>query len=1568
MTDLRSFQSELDDLRRQRDASRARAIAQEAAAARAQGAQAAQQEQLAAQARAATAALDARLNDRMRAVLGQLDDEAPFAALDPAVPLALLPVRLETRFRGDELVVRVYPDTVHVEDHEPELTEQETVAGQRYWETAWHGGPAGSPAADAAELAAWRELARALGEQRAAWVVRAMTPVGGARPAAPVLADAPLPSPPIFPEPPRRPRAWARPAVAHALPDRWLGLAFAGGAEIGRAWSQPLPDELPLGPDPTAAPPAQQASGPPVPDELRWTVDLAVAEQRGMVIRVPLPAGTPSIDRLVVLGVSGSVDATGGAARLAHLLDEHHYTDGLAFVPQGTPTNNTAADRSGLASQRPAEETFTIERRPAVVTAGSNAAAAAAALGIDPAVLTALEHAADREEEEARAMNVALWPCTWEYWLQQLAQPGLPAGTAEATERQFLEQVRGRGPLPVLRIGKQPYGLLPATSLTRWAPGSEPPADADLIRRLISLRRFWAAGVPSVPVVRPGRGPDEGLLGALGQEPVSRGVRVRTARGSNLNRMVDIAFDDPEGRRQGHLSELALAALDTGWHPFLAGYVFTERTAGLRLPLVASVIGPDGDREAAAALARLRTAPTGDLLSERSDPASARSLLYLLGRQSALTERVRAGIVLLGQHDAGLADAVPAVDAEIAATGDDVTGAQLSSASPTVAVNPRFPARGAVLAEQIAGTGSAGPARVSDLVDRDVVAVDPGGLGPAVADYARFATALQTLEGAPRERLELLLGETLDCCSHRLDAWLTSVATRRLADLRRNRPAGLALGGFGVVENLQRRPPRANAVNPPVGVPAGALTDPANAGFVHAPSLGQAATAAVLRSAHLSHAAGGANANAFAVDLASERVRLALRLLDGVRSGQPLGALLGYRLERELHEGHPGLELDEVIAELRRIGPPPTVTDRPADPQAVPPRNVCDGLVLQRMGTDAVLAAVTLTGGRQDERKAAVRACLESLAGTVNAVADLLLAESVHQLVAGNPDRAAASLGTLAAGDHAPPEPDVMRTPRAGQTLTHRVVAAGGASVPAAAGWRVGGARAMAEPFLERWAGHLLGDLRQVQVRVILDEPPPVTAMPVLDTAAAASPAGSSPGAAITWPVEQAFPLGDLGLGALDLVYEATTVPGGAPGAGTLLEERAVRRARAHAPAGAAVGVPRIDPTPAPGGRLSLAAAVEVARALRALFGAARPAVPDDFARPQDGSHGAVDTADLGRRAAAAVAALDTAVEQLAQASGTAIAAAATIRTRLDALAGFGVGAVQAAGGPPPEEDPPALTRAVAEGRLRRDRARQALAAAADDAGTRELAGLAEVFGHDFRALPIGTPPGGSALAAALAQSPSLTAGDPLAPGDWLRRAGRVRAATGLLDDVLLYSQALGTGGPFGLAIAQLPAAAFVQADGSPAPPRWVALPFTGQLGPEPVTSLVLHAPAGLDPAKPLSGLVVDEWPETIPSAELATGITFHSDAPGARPPQTILLAVHPDPQQPWSSAILADVVLETIELAKLRLVDLQAVAWAGRFLPALYVPDGDVPGALTLNFKQLVEHWHAETAQVLDS
>ena len=57
-------------------------------------------------------------------------------------PIALLPVRLETRFfpqpdGGAELRVRVYPDKIHIDAHEPGLIDQELTWGKHFWEQTW---------------------------------------------------------------------------------------------------------------------------------------------------------------------------------------------------------------------------------------------------------------------------------------------------------------------------------------------------------------------------------------------------------------------------------------------------------------------------------------------------------------------------------------------------------------------------------------------------------------------------------------------------------------------------------------------------------------------------------------------------------------------------------------------------------------------------------------------------------------------------------------------------------------------------------------------------------------------------------------------------------------------------------------------------------------------------------------------------------------------------------------------------------------------------------------------------------------------------------------------------------------------------------------------------------------------------------------------------------------------------------------------------------------------------------------------------------------------------------------
>ncbi len=75
--------------------------------------------------------------------------------------------------------------------------------------------------------------------------------------------------------------------------------------------------------------------------------------------------------------------------------------------------------------------------------------------------------------------------------------------------------------------------------------------------------------------------------------------------------------------------------------------------------------------------------------------------------------------------------------------------------------------------------------------------------------------------------------------------------------------------------------------------------DPDSEGYIHAARLEHARTAAVLRGGFLARLREGAEAP-LAVDLSSDRVADAMALLDGVRNGASLGALLGERLERWL--------------------------------------------------------------------------------------------------------------------------------------------------------------------------------------------------------------------------------------------------------------------------------------------------------------------------------------------------------------------------------------------------------------------------------------------------------------------------------------------------------------------------------------------------------------------------------------------------------------------------------------------------------------------------------------------
>jgi hypothetical protein len=216
-------------------------------------------------------------------------------------------------------------------------------------------------------------------------------------------------------------------------------------------------------------------------------------------------------------------------------------------------------------------------------------------------------------------------------------------------------------------------------------------------------------------------------------------------------------------------------------------------------------------------------------------------------------------------------------------------------------------------------------------------------------------------------------------------------------------------------------------------------------------------------------------------------------------------------------------------------------------------------------------------------------------------------------------------------------------------------------------------------------------------------------------------------------------------------------------------------------------------------------------------------------------------------------------------------------------------------------------------------------------AATRDyhLARLREVFGPDFRVLPRFSAANASDLSQGFGASDALQGGNPLEVVRWFQRLARVRAGAARLDAALMYAEVLG-GDTLRFTVGQLPYAG--------ADDRWLALPLTKPLPPGGRVSVAAHAPRSIDPSRPLAGLLVDEWVEVVPSTEETTGLTFQLEEPRARPPQAILLAVPPDGRDAWDLDTLEATLLETLELAKLRAVDLTTLSGEiGQYLPALY-------------------------------
>lgn len=978
--------------------------------------------------------------------------------------------------------------------------------------------------------------------------------------------------------------------------------------------------------------------------ETKWLFDFEDSVEKGMGFKVNLTKTQydNGFERLFVVGVKLGANEGESTTYLENLIKHHHDgTSGFSLLPQGTPTNNTETENSGFSEGEDHEisfdQYFSNNNNEGNGTMGFckkvDGKWFSELLGIfeDDPFLEKVANYNKTDQCDAQAMNIALWNATLGYYLENMLTPIIDDEQGKVIRDFFTENVSGRGSIPAIRIGDQPYGILAINHLakqswiTQKAPNnilhnSKYGNSISTIKKLQDLlqkiREDFTPLLSNAAYVGKAEGDaHQVLLQALGLHASSVEFYQRYAKSLShlynwLNFQVGANSSATKwtgqilgktssksgifGKVSGFFAKLlhAIGAISSSLENVKDGD-YKERGLDLLKRLGYT---PKSDEDIIPILEKFFNNAAnllkGDLiddqpLSER-DPirpyttpttpnADSRNYIYWLidnAQQDFNKIKTQQGFkddkipnALLYQmlrHALQLAysntslqyyfnkDLIDQPQMVAARSEPDFIGIE----SDKTYIN-----KYAFLESKIAEITGDPDISVVQYISQLVFSEQED---PFLNNLRTLIGALDHLKDLSTAQLERAFVEHLDCCSYRLDAWLLGLVNLQLKMMRSRttqsdiienptiageeteKEGKIYLGAYGFVEKLKPENKKLTAADIDASLQPifnfnkdiEIMIDSTNAGYIHAPSLNQAVTAAVLRNAYISEKDdhGG---DRYKINLSSERVRMALRIIEGIQQGQSLGALLGYQLERGLHD-RTKEELDIYIYELRKEFP--LVSDRTEETQTedddeamegdkaiskIEARNVIDGLALiehiQKTQETSYPFGFPLGKGKgklrpteNDNERDAIDEEVKRILNINDAVADLAIAEGVHQVVQANYDRAAGGLQTYSKGGF-PQRPHVVDTPRSGANLTHRI------GIHFTAGLPLDNSalpRVKAEPAVEKFLAEHLPPLGQVACNVY-------HRIPNYEEGADPSP----------WSGPTTFTMQQLGLSHSDLLY-----------------------------------------------------------------------------------------------------------------------------------------------------------------------------------------------------------------------------------------------------------------------------------------------------------------------------------------------------------------------------------------------------------------------------------------------
>ncbi|MBN2351389.1 MAG: hypothetical protein JXD23_02390 [Spirochaetales bacterium] len=1067
----------------------------------------------------------------------QLDPLLSIRNFSQSTPFFMFPVRIETKYKflgsdHPELWIRVYPDDIAVDAHEPEFTQEEVEKARLYF--------AARGRASALNHAAYESLLDAVSEQdagkirqigeyyflsvedingildegfddaniieagKAYWRERKRIREKFVMPAWIDLVDKFGPHRSAYlvrqgvdffnrDDIPLRPESWSRPPRSRLMPDYFVFRLYRlrnGGGTVSEVLYREMPgrlvpDPLPVCPDPllgyaeesSADLTDESGSAPEDADsgnrgffdgDSLWMADFDEAVAAGMAVKVPLDGlSSDQIDdgfsKVIVLGVK-TPDADAPDA-LADLFTHAGYADGVELLRQGTPTNSIEGTDSAYDSREsdyPSSYTreFLRDQFPAWNVSRhrlTDGWRLARALGFGyREILNHVEGAAETGDENAERMARVLWPVTWGAYLSpDFLGKAFQNIDLDELKNHYLGFVRARGPFPAVRIDDMPYGILPVSSYDKWEFGDDE-QKKDFYERLLSIVRnlsahwLWLAqDAEAVPRAGGTDDPDAELVKILGVQDGARNIGVRTVVSDNYVRDL-LKFSWPGlfflERVYSFVRNIFRrgggSEGDAGPDP---GYSFEDYWKEFE----------KGKQEAVTLFQEITATSVIPPLVDTTIWGEGRALDKPLVQIPPLSEE----LPLVNNYLQTLAD-VDVVD-DIRANRYDQDNSGREDPPDTVLFT--------LLREALLRY-----AEQNNLTK--------------ISDDGTLLDDVLWLGRLPSAELERLVSEVLDLSTHRIDAWLGAFALRRLEFLIKNQCyAKPYIGGYGFVEDLK---------------PAAAGE---SGGYILAPGNAHGVTAAVLRNAFLTHA-NAENAEALRINLSSERVKTALWYLEGIRNGQPLSVLLGYRFERALHEDHrrgsAALHLDQYILPFRKLYPLNAGKETGVEPgepmENAAARNVVDGLELLKAyrafkaGGEGAVPFGSDEGlrGMSGDEKEAVLQELDDLEGTFDAVSDLVLAESVHQSVLGNYESAGAVLNATSADGSPPDDFLIAKTPRGGVNVKHSsfiLFPRSIADFPQT--WRDAkdlwpeSVRSRVSPHVNAWAAYILGDPENIICR-----------------------------------------------------------------------------------------------------------------------------------------------------------------------------------------------------------------------------------------------------------------------------------------------------------------------------------------------------------------------------------------------------------------------------------------------------------------------------------------------------